>query len=349
MGIFSKVGLGIDIGTTSIKVVELVRSGDTAKLSGYGILENYAHLERINEAIQTSSFKIVEKNTAQYLSNLLKQSKIKSREANVSLPSFYTYMNLIELPILTRQELEKAVYYQARQYVPISLNDVILDWQIVKKTDTRIYILLTAVPKDIIEKYTIIGKLANVKIKSIELEIVSQVRSLLKNEKGLVAIVDIGGRATSIAIIDEGIPQLIRTIDTAGGDLTQVVATGLAISPIRAEEIKRLYGLASPRGQEDISRIMMPLLGVIKQEILREISNFNKKTNRIVEKIYLTGGIANLPGIIDDFMRDLRIQVIKGDPFALKIVNYDKMIEPVIREIGTSLSCACGLALREFL
>ena len=348
MGLFSKVGLGIDIGTTSIKVVELVQTGGVAKLSGYGILENYAHLERINGAIQTSSFKIVEKNTAQYLTNLLKQSKIKSREANISVPPFYTYMNLIELPILNRKELEQAVHYQARQYVPISLNDVILDWQVVKQTDTRLYVLLSAVPKDIIATYTTIGRLANIKIKSIELEVVSQVRSLLKNERGLVALVDIGGRVTSIAIVDEGIPQLMRTIDTAGGDLTQVVATGLAISPIRAEEIKRLYGLASPRGQEDITRIMLPLLGVIKQEILREISNFNKKTNRIVEKMYLTGGIANLPGIIDDFMRDLRIQVIKGDPFSLNIVNYDKIIEPVIKEIGTSLSCACGLALREF-
>jgi Tfp pilus assembly PilM family ATPase len=127
MGLFSKVGLGIDIGTTSIKVVELARKGDVAKLESYGILENYAHLERINEAIQTSNFKIVEKTTAQYLSNLLKQSKIRSREANVSLPSFYTYMNLIELPILGKKEIEKAIYYQAKQYVPVAFSEIILD------------------------------------------------------------------------------------------------------------------------------------------------------------------------------------------------------------------------------
>jgi len=348
MGLFSKIGLGIDIGTTSIKVVELVYKGGKAKLEGYGILENYAHLERVNEAIQTSNFKIVEKTTAGYLSNLLKKSKISSREANVSLPSFYTYMNLIELPILGKKEIEKAIYYQAKQYVPVSLNDIILDWQIVKQTDNRMFVLLSAVPKDIIERYTTIGRLAGVKIKTMELEIISEVRSILKNEKGLVAVVDIGGRASSICIVDEGIPQIMRTIDTAGGDLTQVVATGLAIAPMRAEEIKRLYGLVPPMGQEDVSRIMMPLLDVIKQEVLREVSNFNKKTNRMIEKIYLTGGIANLPGIIDDFMKDLRIQVIKGDPFALNTVDYDKKIEPVVKEIGTSLSCACGLAMRVF-
>jgi len=127
MGLFSKSGLGIDIGTTSIKVVELAHRSGVAKLESYGILENYAHLERINEAIQTSNFKIVEKTTAQYLSNLLKQSKIKSREANVSLPSFYTYMNLIELPILGKKEIEKAIYYQAKQYVPVSFSEIILD------------------------------------------------------------------------------------------------------------------------------------------------------------------------------------------------------------------------------
>jgi len=348
MSLLSKTSLGIDIGTTSIKVVELAHRGGVPRLESYGILENYAHLERINEAIQTSNFKIVEKTTAQYLANLLKQSKIKTRVANISLPSFYTYMNLIELPHLNPKELDKAVQYQARQYIPIPLQDVILDWQVVLQTPTRMHILLSAVPKDIVERYSTLAKLAGIKINMLEMEVISLIRALLKNEKGLVALVDIGGRATSICIVDNSIPQIMRTLDMAGGDLTQVIATGLGIAPLRAEEIKRLYGLVPPQGQEDVARLMVPLLDVIKQEVLREISNFYKKTNRQIEKIYLTGGIANLPGIIDDFIRDTRLPVIKGDPFLLGNVQYDKKLEPIVRELGTSLSGACGLALRAF-
>lgn len=202
-----------------------------------------------------------------------------------------------------------------------------------------------AVPKEFVARYMSIAKMIKIKIVKMELESLASARALIGNEKGVVSIVDIGGRATTISIFENKVLQAMKTIDVAGGDLTQVIATGLNIIPVRAEEIKRLYGLKPPIGQEEVMKLMIPLLGVIEQEMQREYNFFFKKTNKNIEKIYLTGGIANLPGITESFSNDFKVPVLEGNPFELGLVKFDKKLEPVVKEIGASLSVACGLLM----
>ncbi len=192
-----------------------------------------------------------------------------------------------------------------------------------------------------------IAKMVNIKIIKMELETLASARALIGNERGVVSVVDIGGRASTIAIFENQILQSIRTIDMAGGDLTQVISTGLNIVPSRAEEIKRLYGFNPPLGQEEVAKLMTPLVGAIEQEIQRDFNYFSKRTDKSVEKIYLTGGVANLPGITNIFSNDFGIPVIEGNPFELNSIKYDKKLEPVVKEIGSSLSVACGLVMRK--
>jgi type IV pilus assembly protein PilM len=343
---FRKKCLGIDIGTTTVKVVVLSFGNKQPKLESYGILENYAHLERVNEAIQTSNFKLVEKTTAKYLGDLLKKSNIRTRDAIFSIPCFNTYTNILEFPPLSQKDLERAVYFQAKQYVPMSLSEVSIDWQIVYQDNTKTKVLLVAVPKEFVNRYLSIAKMTNIRIIKMELESLASARSLIGNERGVVSIVDVGGRSTTVSIFDNGVLQSMKTMDIAGGDLTQVISTGLNIIPVRAEEIKRLYGLKPPIGQEEVMKLMLPLLGVIEQEMQREFSFFSKKTNKNIEKIYLTGGIANLPGITGYVSNDFKVPVFEGNPFELGIIKFDKKLEPVIKEIGSSLSVACGLLMK---
>jgi type IV pilus assembly protein PilM len=208
-------------------------------------------------------------------------------------------------------------------------------------------VLLIAIPKDFINRYMTIAKMVNVKIVKMELETLASARALIGNERGVVSVVDIGGRATTIAIFENQVLQAIRSVDIAGGDLTQVISTGLNIVPSRAEEIKRLYGFNPPMGQEEVAKLMTPLVGAIEQEIQRDFNYFLKRTNKPVEKIYLTGGVANLPGITDIFSSDFKVPVIEGNPFELNAIKYDKKLEPVVKEIGSSLSVACGLVMRK--
>lgn len=348
MGIFKQnLFLGIDIGTTSLKIVELKRKGGRVELSNYGILEKYGHLERINDAIQTSTFKLLEESTALLLKQLLRTAKLDAVTSYMTLPGFSGFVSLIEFPEMKDKELAKAIRFQAGQYIPMSLAEMTLDWQIIERENDRMQVLLMAVPTEIVHRYIRIAKLAKLNLSGLELETVAIARLLGIKEKSPAIIVDIGGRTTSISVIDRGNLRQTHNIDTAGGDLTQVISSGLGISPLRAEEVKKTSSLdIQYQGEIALLRLLTPLLDVIRREIEKSINNYYLQSKRKVEKIILTGGGANLSGLDKYYSDAFLMPVIKGDPFSLGIISYHPNLAPVIREIGTNLTAACAVAFK---
>jgi len=339
--------LGIDIGTTAIKIVELRKKNSGLELLNYGILEKYGHLERINDAIQTSSFKLLEESTALLLKQLIKETELSDNPAFMSLPSFSGFVSLVEFPEMTQREIAKAVNFQASQYIPMTLSEITLDWQIIERENGKIHILLMAVPTDIIQRYVRTAQMAKINLKGLELETLAIARLFGKKEKGTMAIVDIGGRTTSLSIVDKGALRMTSNIDNAGGDITQIIASGLGINSLRAEEIKKSYGLNIPyQGEIDISRLVAPILDIIKRELVKLINNYYLRTKKKVEKIILTGGGANLIGIEEYYSRDLGLPVVKADPFSWGLVSYNPNIAPIIKEIGPNLTTACAVAFK---
>jgi len=340
--------LGIDIGTTSIKLVELQKTRQKIELTNYGILEKYGHLERINDAIQTNSFKLLEESTALLLKQLIEKSKTRNRQTYIALPSFSGFISIMELPEMSDKELAKAVNFQAGQYIPMPLQETTLDWQIIERTNGKIIVLLMAVPTDIIKRYVQSAELAKINLKGLELETVAIARLLGKKEKGTVALVDIGGRSTSINIMDKGALRTSYNVDTAGGDFTQVISSGLGINPLRAEELKRAYGLnIQARGEVKITNLLMPLLDVIKRETEKAINNYFLMTKRKAEKVILTGGGANLQGLEDYYSKRLALPVVKGDPFSWGLISYNPNLSPVMKDIGPSLTSACAVVFKD--
>jgi len=340
--------LGIDIGTTSIKLVELQKTKQKIELTNYGILEKYGHLERINDAIQTNSFKLLEESTALLLRQLIERSKTKNRKTYMALPSFSGFVSIMELPEMSNKELAKAVNFQAGQYIPMPLQETTLDWQIMERVNNKVIILLMAVPTDIVKRYVQSAELAKINLKGLELETVAIARLLGKKEKGVVALVDIGGRSTSINIMENGTLRTSHNVDTAGGDFTQVISSGLGINPLRAEELKRSYGLnIQSRGEIKITNLLMPLLDVIKRETEKAINNYFLRTKKKAGKVILTGGGANLQGVEDYYSKQLALPVIKGDPFSWGLISYNPNLSPVMKDIGPSLTSACAVVFKD--
>ncbi len=340
--------LGIDIGTTSIKLVELQKTKQKIELTNYGILEKYGHLERINDAIQTNSFKLLEESTALLLRQLVEKSKIKNRKTYMALPSFSGFVSIMELPEMSNKELAKAVNFQAGQYIPMPLQETTLDWQIIERVNNKVSILLMAVPTDIVKRYVQSAELAKIDLKGLELETVAIARLLGKKEKGVIALVDIGGRTTSINIMENGTLRTSHNVDTAGGDFTQVISSGLGINPLRAEELKRSYGLnIQSRGEIKITNLLMPLLDVIKRETEKAINNYFLRTKKKAEKVILTGGGANLQGLEDYYSKQLSLPVVKGDPFSWGLISYNPNLSPVMKDIGSSLTSACAVVFKD--
>jgi len=340
--------LGIDIGTTSIKLVELRRLSNRMELTNYGILEKYGHLERINDAIQTNSFKLLEESTALLLKQLIEKAKTQHQDAFMALPSFSGFVSLMELPEMPDKEIAKAIKFQAGQYIPMPLHEITLDWQIIERELGKIILLLMAVPTDIIQRYIRSAELAKISLKGLELENVAVARLFGKKEKSIFALVDIGGRNTSISVVDKGNLRMSHNIDTAGGDFTQVMSSGLGINPLRAEQFKKASGLnLQTRGEVKILNLLMPLLDVVKREMEKAIGNYYLRTKRQVEKIILTGGGSNLQGLDEYYSQQMSLPVIKTDPFSLGLISYNPNLSPIIKEIGPSLTSACAVVFKE--
>jgi type IV pilus assembly protein PilM len=343
--------LGVDIGTTSIKIVEMIRAGaGRTELKNYGFLETYGYLERFNNALQTSSLKVLESEAAAYLKLILNHARIKTREAVAAVPAFAAFTTLIELPVMSSQETEQAMVFQAKQYVPLPISAVKIDWLPVgERTDengvTKQQIFLISVPNEQIERYKKIFAGAGLNLVALEIEGISLARILTADLKEPALIVDIGARSTSFTVGREGFLKFASQTDFAGGSLTQALASGLNISPRRAEDLKRQKGLLGSGGEYELSSFLLLYLDVIIGEAKRAKNNFEQNYNEKVTSVILSGGGANLLGIEKYFSEQISLPVVKAAPFAR--VSYPSSIEPIVKELSPAFSVALGLGIKE--
>ena len=345
--------VGVDIGTTSIKVVELSgKPGSKPTLQNYGALEGYGYLDRVNNAIQTSTLKMLDKDVVDLLQTLLKKLNIRTKDAVASLPSFVAFTTLIEIPMMNMQETVQAVGYQARAFVPLPESEITLDWVKIKEYEDergvkKQQVFLISVPNEQIKRYQQIFDAVGLKLKALEIEGLSLARVATTGDPTPSLIVDIGGRSTTIAVASGGFLKYSVQLDHAGGSLTQAIASGLNINVRRAEELKKQRGLLGAGGEYELSTLMSPFIDVIISEAKRVKGNFERDYKERIERIILSGGGANLKGIEDYVSREFQLPAIKIDPF--QKVAYSPSVAPLIKEIGAPFSVAFGLGLREFL
>ena len=344
--------LGVDIGTTSIKMVEISKGRIQPKLQNYGILESYGHLERLNDAIQTSSLKLAERQTAELLKLLLKKIKIKTFDAIASIPAFSTFITILEIPEMSEIDAAKAVPFQIRQHIPLPTSEVAIEWlKVGKKEDEKGFskqeILVISVPNEQIRRYQNVFKLAGLKLKALEVETLGLIRALIANDPTPTLIVDIGARSTNIAVAEGGFLKHNYQTDFAGGSLTQAIASGLNINIRRAEELKKQRGLLGAGGEYELSTLTLPFLDAIINEAKRAGANYEKSQGVKVERVILTGGGANLLGIEKYFEEQINLPTVIGNPFSK--VKYPPRIEPIVKELGPSFSVAIGLGIKEFV
>jgi type IV pilus assembly protein PilM len=343
--------LGIDIGTTTIKVVELSRGAKgKVELKNYGILETYGYLERFNNALQTSSLKPMENEVAAYLKLVLNHAGVRARDAVVSLPSFTAFTTLIELPEMSPQEMQQAMAFQAKQYIPLPISAVHVDWfKVGERTDengiAKQQIFLISVPNEHIERYKRIIANAGLNLLALEIEGVSLARILTAGLKEPAMIVDIGARSSNFSIAKEGFLKFTAQTDFAGASLTQAVSSGLNLPPRRAEDLKKQRGVLAAGREYELSTLILPYVDVIINEARRAKDNFEKTYNEKVERVILSGGSANLLGLAAYLEKQLGLPTVKADPFSK--ITYPPAIQPLVKDLGSEFSVALGLAVRQ--
>lgn len=343
--------LGVDIGTTSIKIAEIGRGPGGPELQNYGILESYGHLERVNNAIQTSSLKIMEADTIQLLKTLVQHSNFKSREVIASIPSFAAFITLFEMPQMADSDIGKAMQFQIGQYIPLPISEVSIDWiKVGERQDEQGFIkeqiLLTSIPNETVDKYQRIFTGAGLKLRALEIESLALMRSIADVSMPPTILVDIGSRSTNIAVVDKGTLRYNYQTDLSGASITQALAGGLGVKIRRAEKLKRERGILGG-SESELSTLMMPFVDAILNEVKRTKLKYEQNFGTLVTQVILAGGGSKLPGIVPYAQAQLGLPVMISNPF-LKI-HYPSSLEPIVRDLGPTFAISIGLGIKEFV
>lgn len=348
----SPSALGIDIGTTSVKIVELQKNGERAILKNYGEYQQSSSKEGLT-SIGTGFLAFSEDKISNIIQGILKEAKIETKKANFSLPVFSSFSTVIELPLMAPEEIAGTIRFQSHQYVPVPIEEVVLDWNIIEEEEAlfenKIKVFLVAIPKDVIEKYGKIGEKVGLTIKNLELESFAQVRALMGEDKSPVLILDIGGRTTSITIVDRGFIRLCHSLDfSILYSLAKDLSQRLNISFERAEILCKEKGLKKETSEIAIvAPSLTPIVDKLIFEIEKAMNNYLlNNPQREIKKIILLGGGSLMPGVSEYLSTKLNKETIIGNPF-LK-VDYPPVLTDVLKEIGPGFATAIGLALKEF-
>ncbi len=336
--------LGIDIGDSSLKMVELRKKNRQIHLVNYAFSEN------------VSEINFMKVDDINYLANAITKVRteagILGRKVTASLPTFSVFSSIINVMSTDKKSLAAAVNEEAKKVIPLPLEEMTLDWKIVPDAKGKIpskgnlSIFLTGSPKKLVRKYIDIFKAAKLELASLETETFSLVRSLLGNDKSTVMIVEIGANSTDFSIVRESIPVLNRSLAVCGSTVTKVLAEKMGVPFAQAEQFKLDLSLSlSVDNREELPQLIARTLEPVVTEILYMIDFFRSQNNGEIEKIILSGGSAMLLNLADYFSKRLNLKVIVGDPWSR--IHYPDELRPVLSEVGPKLAVAIGLAMRE--
>lgn len=362
MGLFSSSSdnnfLGVDIGDSSLKIVELKKRAKKIYLVNYAFSEN---IKQVNfTKLDDTTF------LARAINKLREEAGIKSKRVTASLPTFAVFSSLINLSNVSKANLQDAVEDEAKKLIPLPLEEMVLDWKVIPKTkvvledkskegenkgkkkeskDSGTKVFLTGSPKKLVKKYLEVFKKAKLELVSLETETFSLVRSLIGDDPSNTLIVEIGANSTDLSVIKESIPVLSRSLDVCGTNVTNALAEKLGLDFLEAEQYKLdLHTSLSDNNSEKLPELILQTIAPIIQEIEYMKEFFESKKGEKIEKIILSGGGGLLLNLSEYLSNRLNIQVIIGDPFAR--IYYPQEIKPVLDEVGSKLAVAVGLAMR---
>mgnify|MGYP001608510250 CR=1 FL=1 len=338
--------VGVDIGSGSVKVVQLRKEREQAVLETYGELKSERYFQKETSAALSGFLSHRDENMANLLTDVMRESNVTSRRAVFSIPSASSFITVINFPLIRMDEIEAAIPYEAKRYIPVPTSEVNLDWQVIEQDETekRVSVLLAAVPLDVISKYQRIADTMHLDLEGVEIESFSSVRSLLYNDRGVTALINWGAVVTTVTVVDQRIIRLNHNFSRGSWEITTALARSLGVSEERAEAMKKEVGLSERPEEREIADIIIPMADSLLMDAERVITSYNRAAKRKVGKIVLTGGGVGLKGFTDHVARHFGLETAIGNPFQRTV--FPEFLQPVLRDLAPNFGVAVGLALR---
>lgn len=350
--------VGIDIGSSAIKVVEIKKKKGKAMLETYGsiALGPYGDLD-IGHVTNLTPDKI-----ALALKEVLKQSGVVSSSVAFAIPVQSSLIFNIELPPqLKEEELASIIPTEARKYIPVPITEVSLDYFVspqkaasfeeannpdaTQKTGDKTEVLVVALQNDAVANYRSIISQSKLTAAFLEIEIFSSIRSNFEHELSLVLLIDLGASRTKLSLVEFGMVKSYHTVNRGGADISNAIAQSLSIPFSKAEEMKKEFGLLGSPSEKDLAEIIKVHTDYIFGETNSVLLNYEKKYNRTISKVILTGGGSLLRGLGDAAANNFRVEIEMGHPFSK--VGAPAFLNKVLLATGPEFAVALGLALRK--
>ena len=352
--------VGIDIGSSAIKVVEIKRKKGKAMLETYGAiaLGSYAELE---SGMVTN---LPVDKTVLALQEVLKQSGVVSKNLALAIPIQSSLIFTLELPAqIKSSEIAAIVPTEARKYIPVPITEVSLDYFVLPKKEAsftemnmapntdpalnsteKINVLVVATQNDAVAKYRSIVSECKLDASFFEIEIFSSVRANFEHELSPVLLIDFGASRTKLSIIEFGLVKSYHTIDRGGADISNSISKSLSISFSEAEKIKKEFGLFGSPMEKSLADIIKVHVDYIFSEANNVLLGYGRKYDRTISKVIFTGGGSLLKGLKEVAANNFQAEIEIGHPFSK--VGAPAFLDKVLETMGPEFAVALGLALR---
>jgi type IV pilus assembly protein PilM len=339
--------IGLDLGNTSFRALELDRKKD-------GIIVEKAHVYENQKLNFDSDSKEDIDAYANALKDFFSEAGFTTPYVSVGLDERYIYMRIIKLPQMSDKDLANAVNFEAEQYIPLPLSEVNVSFQrldVDYADKAKINVQIVAARKSVLEKHIEVLKKARLVPKAIEPETLALGRALgdtVDNPAGSI-VLDLGFSRTIVIISYGGYVRFTRNIPIGGDIMTRSLQQALNLDYNQAEEYKKTYGLDKTQADGKVFEIIKPHIDSIVGEIQRAGIFFTKQQpNASIKRVILTGGTAQMPGLLLYLASSLDFEVEAANPF--KEIKFSPKIlqqDPKFTERGPIFSAALGLGLKE--
>jgi type IV pilus assembly protein PilM len=347
--------LGIDIGSSAIKVVQIKKKRGRAVLETYGelALGPYAGTE-IGRATSLTNDKIIEA-----LKDILHEAKTTTNACGVALPLSSSLILFISLPPMGDKHISEVISLEARKYIPVPISEVMLDWSIIPREDSYTTddsdtpadkvkegqnVMAVAIHNEYITNYQSIMAGSGLLPSFYEIELFSSIRASIDQGLQAVMILDMGARSTKLYIVERGLLRASHIINKGSQDLTLAISKAMSIPVAEAEKMKRSQGLVGGAEYKDQKEIITVNLDYMFYEANAALLNYEKKYHKNISKVILTGGGVLLKGFADLAKTSFQSEVVYSNPFSK--LETPAFLAEQLATAGPEFAVAIGVALR---
>jgi type IV pilus assembly protein PilM len=336
--------IGIDIGSSSVKVVQLKDNKGSLQLLNVGIFPLSPEAIVDNTLMDSSSI-------ASAIKNLVASLGIKIKDVVCSISGNSVIIRKIVLPSMSQEELEDQISWEAEQYIPFDINDVNMDFQILSpdgNDPSKMNVLLVASKKDIINDYVSVFSEAGMQLSVVDVDSFAVQNAFEANHdyssEDILALVNIGASVMNINVIKDGLTLFTRDVQMGGNLYTEEIQKQLGLSSEEAETGKLL---ACESANVPLKNVILKVNETITQEIRRSLDFYNSTaSDDRISRVFVSGGCSKIFSLIDTISEKIGLPIEKLNPFA-KLQYNEKDFDPeYLQELGPFMAVPVGLAIR---